>query len=75
MASEAKNELAVVVDDTEFMKWLEGEIHGWTEEYNQRQEKFYEENPEVPDCLALPMPKHYLNNDYGLQRTQGQPKE
>ena len=66
-ALESRAELAVVLDDSEFMKWLDTQANNWGDVYLNNQEKFYEENKEIPDCLAKPMPQYYLDNDFGLQ--------
>jgi len=70
--AESRAELAVVLDDSEFMKWLEGTVQGWSKEFKQRQEEFYVDNKKIPDCLAKPMPRYYRDNDYGLFPTREQ---
>jgi hypothetical protein len=73
--AESRAELAVVVDDSEFMQWLEARVHDWMGEFKTNQEEFYEQNKEIPDCLANPMPQYYRDNDYGLQRSEGEYEE
>lgn len=65
--SESRAELSVVVDDGEFMQALEVETQKWVEEFNQFQKDFYDENKNIPDCLAKPMPTFYHDNDFKLQ--------
>lgn len=69
-AMESRAELAVVLDDSEFMKMLELRAEQWGDEFLSEQERFYEQNPEIPDCLAKPMPDPYLDRDYGLRSTR-----
>lgn len=65
--SESRAELSVVVDDGEFMQALEVQTQKWVEEFNQFQKDFYDENENIPDCLARPMPEYYHTNDFKLQ--------
>ena len=67
MQMESRAELAVVLDDSKFMQVLEVLEIEWVNEFLQKQETFYENIDEVPDCIAQPMPQYYLDNDYGLQ--------
>lgn len=66
--SESRAELSVVVDDGEFMQALEVQTQKWVTEFNKFQKDFYDENNKnIPDCLAKPMPAFYHDNDFKLQ--------
>lgn len=75
MALESRAELSVVLDDSEFMQGLEIKINKWIDEFTSTQENFYDDNPEIPDCIAKPMPEFYRDNDFGLQRSLREQEE
>ena len=64
--SESRAELSVVVDDGKFMQALEVKTQKWIEEFNLFDEEFHSEN-EIPDCIAMPMPDFYHDNDFSMQ--------
>lgn len=67
-ALESKAELSVVVDDGVFTeRLLKVLTPDWIQIYNKKQDKFYEDHKDIPDCLSKPLPKYYYDNDYGLQ--------
>lgn len=63
---ESRAELAVVVDDGNFMQALEIQTQKWVEEYNLFDEEFHD-GQDTPDCLALPMPSRYHDNDFRMR--------
>ena len=52
-----------------FMKKLDKEQIKMENGLIENKRKFYDKAKEIPDCLAKPLPKYYLDNDYGLQPT------
>jgi hypothetical protein len=69
--SESRAELAVVVDDGNFMQALEIQTQKWVEEFNDFDNTFHIEN-DIPDCLAVPMPEYYHDSDYRVQSEREQ---